>query len=91
MLRCVRTTLNIDDELLKDAKATAARNGRTLRAVVEDALRESLARMDSPATDRLARLPTFGGEGGLVPGVDLDDNAGLRALLDEGVPLQQRR
>jgi len=26
-----------------------------------------------------------------MPGVDLDDNAAVRAFLDEGVPLEQRR
>ena len=87
----MRTTLNIDDDLLRDAKATAARSDRTLTSVVEDALRASLARMRSADVGRPVDLPTFGGEGGLMPGVDLDDNAGLRALLDEDVPLEQRR
>jgi len=35
----MRTTLNIDDELLKQAKASAAREGRTLTSVVENSLR----------------------------------------------------
>jgi hypothetical protein len=87
----VRTTLNIDDSLLREAKANAARKGRTLTAVVEDALRESLARMGSAPPRESVELPTFRGEGGLMPGVDLDDNAAVRALLDEGVPLEQRR
>ena len=83
--------LNIADDLLREAKENAARNGRTLTAVVEDALRESLAPRRSPSPRPPVDLPTFLGEGGLMPGVDLDDNAGLRALLDEGVPLEQRR
>lgn len=87
----MRTTLNIDDDLLRNAKETAARHDRTLTAVVEDALRESLARRRTATRRPAVELPTFHGEGGLMPGVDLDDNAGLRALLDEGVPLEQRR
>ncbi len=87
----MRTTLNIDDDLLREVKANAARKGRTLTAAVEDALRESLARIGPGSPPHAAELPTFRGEGGLMPGVDLDDNAELRALLDEGVPVEQRR
>jgi hypothetical protein len=87
----MRTTLNIDDDLLRDAKETAVRTDRTVTAVVEDALHASLARMCLSGIARPVELPTFRGEGGLMPGLDLDDNAGLRALLDEGAPLEKRR
>jgi|AntDryMetagUQ889_1029465.scaffolds.fasta_scaffold24463_1 hypothetical protein len=87
----MRITLNIDDDLLRDAEASAVRTDRTLTAVVEDALRASLARMRPSGIVRPVDLPTFRGEGGLMPGLDLDDNAGLRALLDEGAPLEKRR
>ncbi len=83
--------LNIEDNLLREVKANAAREGRTLTAAVEDALRESLARVRPATPPHPVELPTFGGEGGLMPGVDLDDNAAVRAFLDEGVPLEQRR
>lgn len=91
MFVCVRTTLNIDDDLMRDAKAAAARNGRTLTAVVEDALRAALRRTQSAPDQPRAQLPTFRGEGGLMPGVELDDNAALRDLLDDDLPLTQRR
>jgi hypothetical protein len=75
----MRTTIKIDDALLAEAKARAADSGRTLNAVVEDALREGFARraMTSPSTR--PKLPVFEGAR-LVPGVDLDDSA---ALLDQ--------
>jgi hypothetical protein len=44
MLCSMRITLNLHDDLLAEAKQVAARTGRTLTAVVEDALRESLHR-----------------------------------------------
>ncbi len=91
MFLCVRTTLNIDGELLREVKASAAREGRTLTAAVEDALRESLARRRPEGSQDPVELPTFRGEGGLMPGVDLEDNASLRALLDEDVSLERRR
>jgi hypothetical protein len=76
----MRTTINIDDALLAEAKQVAARTGRSLTAVVEDALRESLHRRRH-TTRRVVELPTFG-EGGVQPGVDLDDSAALLDLMD---------
>jgi hypothetical protein len=80
----MRTTLNLDDALLAEAKQVAARTGRSLAAVVEDALRESLHRRNRPGV-RTVELPVFG-EGGLQPGVDLDDSAALLELMDQGDP-----
>jgi hypothetical protein len=77
----MRTTINIDDSLLAEARQVAARTGRSLTAVVEDALRESLHRRASTA-HRAVELPTFG-EGGVQPGVDLDDSAALLDLMED--------
>jgi hypothetical protein len=76
----MRTTINIDDALLAQAKQVAARSGRSLAAVVEDALRESLARRDRHVRQPV-ELPVFG-DGGLQPGVDLDDSAALLDLME---------
>jgi hypothetical protein len=43
----MRTTLNIDDDLLKEAKIMAVREGTTLTALLERALRERLSRGQS--------------------------------------------
>ena len=43
----MKTTLNIQDELLTRAKRHAKRTGRTLRAVVEDGLRRVLSTADN--------------------------------------------
>jgi len=74
----MRTTIKIDDQLLAAAKAQAATSGRTLNAVVEDALREALARRVRGDRTRGVELPIFRGSQ-LRQGVDLDDSA---ALLD---------
>lgn len=76
----MRTTIRIDDALLADAKARAAKSGKTLNAVIEDALREALARRDQGPRERIP-LPTFPG-GQLLPGVDLDDSAALMDLME---------
>jgi len=81
MLLCMRTTLDIDDQLLTQAKLLARGAGKTLTAVIEDALRERLARRPAASSRRPVRLPTVGGKG-LLPGVDLDDSAALRDLMD---------
>ncbi len=83
MLRCMRTTVRLDDDLLRQAKALAARTGRTLTAVIEDGLREALARHRRRQERPPVALPTFKGKG-LRPGVDLDDTAGLLDILDGG-------
>jgi hypothetical protein len=73
----------LDDALLADAKIAAARSGRTLTQVIEDALREALARSTSAKASRTpVVLPTFAGKG-LQPGVDLDSTASLLELMDE--------
>ena len=77
----MRTTIRIDDRLLAEAKAQAARSGRTLAAVVEDALRAELARRQRRGLDRPPKLPTSRG-GRLQPGVDLDDSAALLDLME---------
>jgi hypothetical protein len=78
----MRTTIRIDEKLLKEAKLRAARQGKTLTAVIEDALRESLARQHGTQSRKQVRLVTFGGKG-LHPGVDLDDSAALLALMED--------
>lgn len=78
----MRTTIRLDDPLLRQAKKHAADTRRTLTAVIEDALREALARRrQGPSSP--AKFTTFGGQG-LRPGVDLDNSAALLDLLEAG-------
>jgi uncharacterized protein DUF6364 len=79
----MRTTLSLDDNLLDQAKQRAARTGRTLSRVVEDALRETFGRRSEPGAAARIHLPTDPGDGrGLRPGVDLDDSAALLDVLE---------
>ena len=73
--------MRLDDELLADAKALAIRTGRTLTALIEDALRETLARSRREGGGRKIDLPTHRGR--LQPGVDLDDSAALLDLIED--------
>lgn len=76
----MRTTVRLDEHLLAQAKKHAAESGRTLTAVLEQALRESLARRSRQSRARPVRLKTVKGSG-TRPGVDLDDSAALLDLM----------
>jgi hypothetical protein len=77
----VRTTINLSDPLLAQARRRAAETGRTLTAFIADAVRESLARRREGPSQAPVRLTTFRGSG-LQPGVDLDDSAGLEDIMN---------
>lgn len=78
----MRTTIQLDDTLLREARREAARSGMTLSGIIEEALRERLARPATSAEPReQVRLRTTGG-GGLRPGIDLDNSAALLDVLD---------
>ena len=74
MLLCMRTTMDLSDELLRRAKKTAADRGVPLRDLVEDALREYLSNKPKRSAYRFEWTPD---RGELLPGVDLDDRASL--------------
>lgn len=80
MLPRMRTTIDINDRLLAEAKSLAAQRGFSLKALVEEALRE---RLHGRGNERRAavELPTFTGAG-LQPGVDLTDGAALLEIMD---------
>ena len=83
MLLCMRTTVDLDDHVLREAKLVARQSGVTLTSFIEDALRERLARRKAVQTGKRewVRLPTNGGEG-LHPGIDLDDSRRLLDIMD---------
>lgn len=78
----MRTTLSIDDDLLAEAKALAARTRRPLGNVVDDALRVLLHPTSESRPRSPVRLPTDGASG-LQPGVDLEDREQLAELLGD--------
>lgn len=78
----MRTTVRLDDQILRAAKQHAVATGRTLTAVIEDALRQALARSTSDSSAPPVELPVAGGGGQLQPGVDLDDSAALLELME---------
>ena len=78
----MRTTVNISDDLLSEAKLLATRTRRSLGSVVDDALRLLLKRETPDAPQGTWTFPTYGA-GGLQPGVNLDDKEALADLLGD--------
>jgi plasmid stability protein len=79
----MRTTINLDADLLADAKQVAARSHRSLGSVLEDALRLMLASTeDTPPRDEPVSLPVHG-RGGPRPGVDLANSEQVADLLGD--------
>ena len=79
MLWHMRTTLDINEELLRQAKRRAADEGSSLRSVVEQALRTFLApRRRGPGY----RLEWRTERGTLQPGFGIDDRDALFDLME---------
>ncbi|MFQ5889629.1 MAG: type II toxin-antitoxin system VapB family antitoxin [Gemmatimonadota bacterium] len=71
----MRTTLNLDDDLMRAVKRRAAQTGRTITSIIETALRELLRREED--TRHPYRLDWTVVEGGTQRGVDLTDRDAL--------------
>ena len=80
MLRYMRTTIDIADKILRQAKKRAADERVPLGKIVEAALRSYLSGRAPRTTYRL-RWRTERGR--LRPGVDLDDRDRLFDLMDD--------
>jgi hypothetical protein len=77
----MRTTLNIDDALLRRLKVAAASSGQTLSQATEEALRAFL-NMQPQSHHKPVALPVSEHDLGLRPGVDLDSNASIAEAVD---------
>jgi len=64
----MQTTLRLDDELFRQAKAQAATQGISLTKLVEEAIRDHLGKPVSPPRRQRLRLPVSSAAGGLAPG-----------------------
>jgi len=73
----MKTTLNLNDKLLAEAKAKAARERTTLTRLIEEGLKARLR--VKPGGKGSAKLPVYQGKGGLAEGLDGLNNAALRA------------
>ncbi|NDC52898.1 MAG: DUF2191 domain-containing protein [Planctomycetia bacterium] len=76
----MRTTMDIDDALLADAKRRAAEKGTTLTAFVEHALAAALARRETSPSPYRLQWKTHRGR--LLPGADVADRDRLFEVME---------
>ena len=77
----MRTTIRINDDLLKRAKKCAADEGRTLTSLVEEGLALILAKPKASRRERIA-VPVSKASGGVLPGVDLNRSSDLEEVMN---------
>jgi hypothetical protein len=77
----MRTTVDLPDELLREARQRAAEEGTTLTALLAEGLRLRLAGRNT-SRRRRRRLPMSTVGGGLQPGIDPASNASLFDAAD---------
>lgn len=74
-----RNTLVLDDDLFREIKKKAAKEGRTLQAVANELLRRTLAQPQKEPY----RLKLQGWKAELQPGVDISDRNNLFEIFDD--------
>lgn len=80
----MKTTLDINDRLLTDAKALAAQQQTTLTRLIEEGLQMRLRHRDKvPARRTKPVLPVSRQSGGLVAGIDPLSNRTLYDAADD--------
>jgi hypothetical protein len=85
----MRTTLTIDDALLRQLRQKALDSGRPFKQVVNDTLRAGLQHPAAPQRQPY-RCPSFS-IGGLAPGVDLTKANQLAAVLEDELLIEKLR
>ena len=75
----MKTTLDIDDSLLANAKALAVRQRTSLTRLIEEGLQLRLRTSPAMPKARKRKIPVFKGRGGLVAGLNPTSN---KAMLD---------
>lgn len=76
----MRTTLNLDPQLLISAKHRAVEQGVSLSQVIENALRQSFSKPNVEC--KAVRLVTSSGSG-VKPGVDLGNGRSLLDIMED--------
>jgi hypothetical protein len=82
MLEHMRTTLNIDSEIMSLVKRRAAESGRTITEIVEEALRKEVSGQPPRATRFILRWSGVSGKA--QPGIDLADRDSLYGVMERG-------
>jgi hypothetical protein len=77
----MRTTIRLNDDLLRRAKKRAANEGRTLTSLVEEGLVLILSKAKASRRKRI-ELPVSKATGGVLPGIDLNRSSDLEEVMN---------
>ena len=78
----MRTTVRLDEHLLRQAKREAHERGETLTSLIEQGLRQVLAGSQLRPRRQRVKLPVSREGGGVAPGIDLDNSAALLDIME---------
>lgn len=81
MVCCMKTTVEIPDDLLIEAKKHAAEHRTTIRALIERGLRRELGGQAQPPKAKLPVIRWVTVPGGLPKGMDVSDRAKMLQRL----------
>ncbi len=84
-----KTTLMLSEDVIEGYKIEAAKAGRSLSRVIDEALRAVRQKTPDSRPERWA-LPTLGG-GHPLPDIDWSSNAAIEEFLEGDLPLDKQR
>lgn len=79
----MKTTVEISDSLMAEARALAKREGITLRVLLEAGLHRELSERERNLKKEPYKLPDRRKGGGVKPGIDLSDWRTIREIIYE--------
>ena len=79
----MKTTLDINDSLLANAKALAARQRTSLTRLIEEGLQLRLRSPQAASKSIKQKLPVYAGRGGLVAGLNPMSNKSMLDAADD--------
>jgi hypothetical protein len=85
----MRTTVRLDDVLLRRAKRHAADTHRTLTQLIADGLLGLMEREQSAQSPRKVKLPVFHGDG-VCEGVDINRSISVLERMEQGTAARPR-
>ena len=77
----MRTTVRIDDDLLRRVRKRAAEEGRTLTALIEEGLK-LVTQKPKRGSRHTVDLPVSKASGGTLPRVDINRSAELEEVMN---------
>jgi hypothetical protein len=78
----LRTTIRLEESLLEQAKAEAARRKTTLTSLIEEGLHRVIKDAYKPVKRKKVVLPVSKCTGGTWPGIDISNSAELLDIME---------